>query len=119
MSTRLPHYLRTYRKRAGFTQDEMAFLFGCKSSAKILKYERFRRQPNLSTIFSYQTIFDTPPHVLFAGVFQKAGLRTHKRAQLLFKKLSREKLTPLVARKLDALKSVASGPTEVTLKPHE
>ena len=31
-SDKLPHYLRTYRKRAGLSQDELAWLLGCQSA---------------------------------------------------------------------------------------
>ncbi len=105
MSSKLPNYLKTFRKRAGLTQDELAFLLGCKSGAKVSRYEQFKRQPSLQTAFAYEAVFGTPASELFAGLFQQAQQETKKRAQALIKKLSQGKPTPLVARKLEMLKA--------------
>ena len=39
MPHKLENYLRTYRRRAGLSQDEMAFLLGTKSGTKVSRYE--------------------------------------------------------------------------------
>ena len=39
---KLENYLRTYRKRSGLTQREVAFLVGCRNGAQVSRYERRR-----------------------------------------------------------------------------
>ena len=45
MASYLHNYLRTYRKRAGLSQAEVAFLLGCHSGAKVSRYEHAARRP--------------------------------------------------------------------------
>ena len=68
MAHRLPNYLRTHRKRAGLSQDEVAFLLGCRSGAKVSRYERLARRLSLETAFAYEALFGVPARELFAGV---------------------------------------------------
>lgn len=46
---KLDNYLRTYRKKLGLTQREVAFLLGCHSGAKVSRYERSARIPLLTS----------------------------------------------------------------------
>lgn len=110
MSSKLPNYLRTFRKRSGLSQDELAFLLGCQSGTKVSRYERAARKPNLDTILSYVVVFGTPGRELFAGVFDKVEEKVNKRAQLLAREVSRATPTPLATRKLQVLKAITSGP---------
>src|SRR3989442_15204812 len=89
MSRRLDNYLRTYRKRSGLSQKEMAFLLGCREESKVSRYERRVRLPNLQTALAYRVIFGVPVHDLFAGIFEKVEKVTVKRAQLLAQKLDK------------------------------
>ena len=109
MSTPLESYLRTYRKRSGFSQDEVAFLLGSASGAKVSRYERLARQPSLRTVFAYEVIFRAPLRDLFAGLYQKVEEMTFARARLLAQKLAKEKARRATPRKLDALRSLSSG----------
>lgn len=109
MSHRLQNYLRTYRKRAGLSQDEVAFLLGCQSGTKVSRYERLVRQPTLQTAFAYQVFFGVSPHELFAGIFQQVERRTKRRIRLLTQKFSKAQPDRLLTRKLSALTVVASG----------
>jgi len=69
MAYKLNNYLRTYRKRASLSQDEVAYLLGCRSGAKVSRYERFARQPTLQTALAYEAIFGVPVRELFAGIY--------------------------------------------------
>ena len=111
MSRKLDNYLRTYRKRAGLSQDEVAYLLGCQGGAKVSRYERFARRPTLQTALAYEAIFGVPVRDLFAGIYQKVERPILKRAQLLAEKLKTAKPDRLTARKLQVLKAVASLPT--------
>src|SRR5437867_3300702 len=59
-SSRLTNYLRMYRKRAHLSQDEVAFLLGSRSGARVSRYERCRQTPNLRTLLAYEFLFRTP-----------------------------------------------------------
>jgi transcriptional regulator with XRE-family HTH domain len=109
LSFRLENYVRTYRKRSGLTQDEVAFLLGCGSGTKVSRYERYTRKPNLETLFGYELLFGAPGRELFAGTFEKIGKKILHRAQLLTRKLSRATPTPMAARKLQVLEAITSG----------
>ncbi len=51
MNNAIAIYLRTYRKRSGLTQSEVARLLGLESGQLISRYERLDRSPNLETVF--------------------------------------------------------------------
>lgn len=115
MSAKLPNYLRAHRKRAGFSQAEIAFLLGCRSSAKVSRYERFRRKPTLETIFVYELVFQVPARELFAGLFSDIEQATIQRAQILMQKLDTMNPDPLAERRLEILKALAARSIE---EPH-
>jgi len=99
----LPNYVRTYRKRAGLTQSEVAFLLGCRWRTKVSDYEYFKRRPSLETLFAYQLIFRTPGDELFPGVFTEVERETQKRVRSLIEKLYARRPTAKRQRKLESL----------------
>lgn len=109
MSAPLPSYFRTYRKRSGFSQDEVAFLLGNQSGTRVSRYERFARQPSLRTVFAYEVIFGAPVRHLFAGFYQKVEKATVARARLLADKLSTANPDRTTARKLRTLKELLAS----------
>lgn len=108
-SKKLSNYLRTFRKRSYLSQDEVAFLLGCKNGSKVSRYERFSREPSLETALRYEAIFGIPTRELFAGIFQKIEKEVFKRAQLLAQKIPAANPDAITARKLLALRAI-SGP---------
>jgi transcriptional regulator with XRE-family HTH domain len=103
---KLHNYLRTYRKRAGLSQDELAFLLGCRSGTKASRYELCRRVPGLPTMFAYEVIFRIPPRELFAGIFEQVRRITIRRVRALHRRLGAAPPGRLTAHKLAALKEV-------------
>src|SRR5437667_302672 len=65
---KLENYLRTYRKRSGLTQRDVAFLVGCRNGAQVSRYEKRRRLPPLRTALVYEAAFGVPVSVLFAAL---------------------------------------------------
>jgi len=111
---KLDNYLKTYRKRAGLSQDELAYLLGCADGAKVSRYERRARQPSLETILAYRSFFRADTSDLFAGLYEKVEKKTKRRAQTLARKLAKEENPdPRTAQKLATLEQimapVASG----------
>jgi transcriptional regulator with XRE-family HTH domain len=102
-SNHLPNYLRAHRKRTGLSQAEVAFLLGCRSGAKVSKYERFHREPTLKTALAYEALFETPVRELFRGVGDDAERETLRRARHLARRLRRRREDPRFHRKLAAL----------------
>lgn len=109
MPAPLESYLRTYRKRSGLSQDEVAFLLGAASGAKVSRYERRATQPKLETALAYEAVFKTPVRELFAGLYQKVEAEILERSQLLTEKLGARRLDRITARKLAALRSLSAG----------
>jgi len=107
---KLPSYLRTHRRRVGFTQKELAFLLGCQKGSKVSRYERLIRFPSLKTALAYEAIFGTSMQELFAGIYEEIEQEVRKRAEVLFQKLYTEKPDPVTARKLDHLRTIIFGP---------
>jgi transcriptional regulator with XRE-family HTH domain len=97
---RLDNYLKTYRKRAALSQDEMAYLLGTWDGTSASRYEKFERKPGLQTALAYEAIFDTPLKELFAGLYQQAEMLTVQRARLLRKRLEKETGCPIAKLKI-------------------
>lgn len=106
-SRKLDNYLRAYRRRAGLSQDEVAFLLGAEGGTKVSRYERMRRKPSLETAWGYGIIFAADPEHLFAGAIQKVAKQVKRRAEILVRKLETDSNAP--GMKLQILRGIASG----------
>jgi len=100
----LPNYLRAQRKRLGLSQDEVAFLLGCRDGGKLSRYERFQRTPNLETVAALELIFGVPAQELFAGVYEEAERIVSRRARMLARRLA---CRAEARRKLAQVKTIA------------
>ena len=114
-SNRLSHYLRTYRKRSGLSQDELSWLFGCQNRSKASRYECFSREPMLKTILAYEIVFRVPARELFGGIFDAVEMSTHRRVAALIKRLSATESNPVTAAKLSMLRAITKPRI---MKPH-
>jgi transcriptional regulator with XRE-family HTH domain len=85
------NYLRSYRKRAGVTQDELAFLLGRKSGTHVSRYELGRREPSLETLLALEAALGIPIRDLFRGRFLKVEQSIKERAILLSEKLGEKR----------------------------
>jgi transcriptional regulator with XRE-family HTH domain len=109
MASRIPSYLRTYRKRCGLTQDEVAFLLGRQSGTKISRFERLARTPSLVTALACQVVFDIPAHELFPLIFAETERAVATRASQLADELRAApgQHPSGLRRKLTSLKAIA------------
>jgi transcriptional regulator with XRE-family HTH domain len=82
-STPLQNHLIANRKRLALSQGEVAFLLGVQSSAKISRNERFVREPNLTTAFAYEVIYQRSASELFRGLYQQVEEDVLNRAHIL------------------------------------
>ena len=69
---KLENYLRTFRRRSGLTQREVAFLLGWENGAQVSRYEKRRRLPPLATALACEAVCGVPAAELFAGVRESA-----------------------------------------------
>lgn len=106
-SRRLPNYVRSNRKRLGLSQDEVAFLLGTQSGAKVCRHERFVREPSLATALAYQAIFQKPASELFRGIYQKIEQDVAARAKALSYRKDYQRPTRGNTKKLRELTSIA------------
>jgi transcriptional regulator with XRE-family HTH domain len=109
-SRKLPNYLRTYRKRAGLSEEEISFLLGLHNPGQVSRYEHFHSIPGLMTALAYHVIFQTSPPDLFGGKYQKAERVVRRRAKRLLRRLSTDHPDPRAARKLAWLRTLAGEP---------
>jgi transcriptional regulator with XRE-family HTH domain len=109
---KLDNYLRTYRKKLGLTQREVSFLLGCHGGAKVSRYERSGRIPDLKTIFAYEAIFQKPARELFAGIYDRAERETLRKVRQLVSRLRKRQESPVLARKIAGLRAVVDGGDE-------
>jgi len=112
MPQRLPNYVRAARKEAGLSQGELAFLLGCRSAAKVSRYERFARSPGVPTIFACAIIFHIPPEKLFAGLYAAALSAVVPRATKLLREFNPTDSSPAATRKIRLLKTILKCSTE-------
>ena len=103
---RLDNYLRTYRKRAGLSQDEVAFLLGSRSGTKVSRYELFRRLPTLETALALEVIFGVPVRDLFAGLHDRAARAAASRARVLLQRVAAEAPAAGASHKLASLRAL-------------
>lgn len=85
---KLTNYLRAYRKRAGLTQREVAFLLGLKARGPISEIEKRRRVPLLRTALALSTIFGIPVEELFSGMCDSIGTEIEERLDKLTSELA-------------------------------
>ncbi len=107
--SKLTNYLRTYRRRAGFSQDEVAFLLGCRRSDNTSRYERFLHEPTLRAAMGYEVIFRTKLKELFAGIYEQVERDAIKRARKLLRGLVGK---PASEEKIAALKAITDPPVD-------
>lgn len=108
MSRQFPNYLRANRKRLALSQQEVAFLLGAGNGAKVCRYERFLREPNLRGALACEAVFDRPMRELFAGVYKDIEKQVAIRARLLLRKAEISKPNRRVMRKRQILGEIVA-----------
>lgn len=106
-SPQLPNYLRAHRKRLALSQDEIAFLLGTRSGAKVCRYERFAREPSLPTALAYEAIFQRPVRELLGGMYQRIERDVAARAKVLTYKTALNKPDQRTLQKRQTLLAIA------------
>jgi transcriptional regulator with XRE-family HTH domain len=111
----LPNYLRTHRKRAGLSQEEIAFLLGIGTGAQISRYERFMRKPTLAVVLALEIVFELPAGEIFSGVRQEIEGQIARRAVLLKERVT-DRGKQLSTTKMELLERIAALETVLIRK---
>ena len=67
MQSSLPNYIRTYRRQAFLSQEELAFLLGSSAGTTVVRHETNQRVPKLDTALTYAVALQVDTRELFAG----------------------------------------------------
>jgi transcriptional regulator with XRE-family HTH domain len=101
----LTSYLRSLRRRAGFSQCDLAELIGYLSGDQVSRHERADSLPSLLAAFSYEIVFRVPVAQLFPGVYATVKQQIEERLSNLEQELEQSsakgRKAPLSARKLE------------------
>ena len=106
MSNEKRNYLRTYRRRLGLSQADVAFLLGLKDGSQVSRFEREVRTPNLKLVFALERLFAVPAEELFRGIYREVYRQTTERLLALSDELSRHPSTPENIRKVEIIRSI-------------
>src|SRR5262245_56996167 len=87
MDPRLQSYLRSVRRRWGFTQRELAFLSGIKSGTVLSRVEGMKRAPTLGVALACVIIFGLAPPELFPALIDEVQRSVLRRANTLYEEL--------------------------------
>ena len=104
MSKPLPNYIRSFRRKADLSQEDLARLLGGSAGSTPLRHEDYQRVPLLETTLRYAAIFRTDPRELFAGFYAKEIEIVKENARQLLRELDE---TSASARKIAFLRVLA------------
>ena len=109
--SKLPNYLRTYRKRTGLSQRDIAYLLGGHDAARVSRYEHFNSTPSLRIALAFVIIFQKTARELFSGEYQKVEKVVQSRARSFAARLATCKHDQSVDRKSAVLEKIISAPS--------
>jgi len=84
------YYLRSYRKHAHLTQEDLAYLLGAATGAKVSRYESGNRTPTLLTGLAYEAALGVPVSRLFRGSYEEVEAAVAQRRRELEARKGRE-----------------------------
>lgn len=100
----LSTYMRMYRRRAGFSQEELSLLLGLVSAANISRHECNRTVPSLRAALCYEVICGASVRDLFLGEVCQLEKEIRRRAMSLEAKWEKRPQSQARDRRLAALK---------------
>lgn len=109
MSYPLPTYLRTFRRRSGFTQDELSFLLDVGSDQGISRLERRHGTPNAKIVIASEVAFGVSAEEVFPRFHGDIHDVVLERAAILYELLGRKTRTAEVDLKLSSLRRIVKS----------
>lgn len=102
-----------FRRSAGLTQKEVAYLLGLPHPSQVSRLERSVRDPNLRTLLAYELLYRTAGRRLFAGVYEEVEKRTSGRAKRLLARANKLAPNAQVDRKRETLQALIEGKGDI------
>ncbi len=81
------HFLRSYRRYTGFSQNDVARLIGASSHWSVSRHERSGRPVTLWTALAYELIYRRPVADIFGGTHALIRTAVVRRANALLNDL--------------------------------
>ena len=103
------HSIKSHRKRSGFTQEELGFLFGLKKEpTSICRFETGDRYPTLKVAFAYAALLGRDVSELFPALEDEARAEVGARARQLSQEIRKQGEDKRSAHKLKQLARLAN-----------
>ena len=80
---RLPNRLWQYRKRMGFTQQEVAAMLGYLSRAEISDFERGDKLPSFVSALKLEIVYRVPVAFLFPALYARLKVQLRDKEERL------------------------------------
>lgn len=90
--TKIPCYLRTFRREWGLTQEELAGLMLRGGRARVSDVERAKASPNAAEILAYSLLFGISPAEIFPDFYEAVEEGLIERAYALDERLPDDQL---------------------------
>lgn len=100
-------YLRTYRRRAGLSQGDLAFLSGALSGARVSRHECGDRVPSLETAIAYVIVLNADVLTLYAGLSDRVRQTVVRRARGLLRSMDRKPPSARRDKKIAVLRALS------------
>ena len=104
--TPLTNYIRTFRRRSGLSQGDVAALLGLKNDTTVSRYEAGEFLPSLEGALTLSLLFDVLIADLFGGEVREAGAVLRERISSLIATLPDPEVSPQSRRKIAFLAEV-------------
>ncbi len=109
--SRMDSYIRSHRKKACLSQDDIAFLLDRRSGAGISRHETDRRMPLLDMALAYEIILGKPVSELYRKFFRQLRKDVSMRAFKLLRRAAPPGCLNKVSgtRRLNELRRIAGA----------
>jgi transcriptional regulator with XRE-family HTH domain len=113
MQGRYDSYIRSYRRKAQLSQEDVAFLLGKTSGTSVSRHERGRRAPTVQTALAYEIILGQPIGALYRRFLLILQSEIALRAEPLLQTEAPHSLMERAscAKRLNELRRIASHKT--------
>jgi len=78
-SSRIPNNLKKYRRIMGYSQKEVAKIFGFKSPNRISRWEKGEAMPSVKNLLRLSALYATLPNELYFELWQEVKSKLKNR----------------------------------------
>jgi transcriptional regulator with XRE-family HTH domain len=107
MPAKSSNHIRSARRRAGLSQEDLAALLGSRVLA-VSRYENAWRLPPLQVALACEAVFGVPVAELFPDAFAQTAREVRRRARSRAKRLARARNVQHLFHRKESLQSIAA-----------